>query len=57
MFLQLFFENDAKRLKNNAEKLKSDAGRLKNRAERLKSDAESLENYISRIFLWRSSFS
>ena len=39
MFLQLFFENDAKRLKNNAEKLKSDAGRLKNRAERLKSDA------------------
>ena len=27
MFLQLFFENDAKKLKNNAEKLKSDAGK------------------------------
>ena len=27
MFLRLFFENDAKRLKNNVEKLKSDAGK------------------------------
>jgi hypothetical protein len=27
MFLRLFFENEAKRLKNNAEKLKSDAGK------------------------------
>jgi hypothetical protein len=29
MFLRLFFENEAKRLKNNAEKLKSDAGKAK----------------------------
>lgn len=27
MFLRLFFKNDAKRLKNNAEKLKSDGGK------------------------------
>ena len=31
MFLRLFFENDAKRLKNNAEKLKSDTGKAKKR--------------------------
>ena len=29
MFLRLFFENDAKRLKNNAEKLKAMQERLK----------------------------
>ena len=36
MFLQLFFENDAKRLKNNAEKLKSDAGKAEKQGGKAK---------------------